>query len=132
MPRLSRTWLIGPLLVLACAETHEPRAAPIVARRTGGDSLQPGPMVIVCKADDEACVPSYAVACQRWVGDSAPLPGLPALSDEERGLVCGPARAGLNPALSRPSAGTLPNSRMQRPGLAGAKSHADGALPWCR
>ena len=69
--------------VLACVDQQEPRPAPIVARRTGGDSLQPGPMVIVCKADDEACIPSYAVACRRWAGDSAPPPGLPALSAEE-------------------------------------------------
>ena len=81
--RLCQIRLTSLLLVLACAEEHEPRAAPIVARRTGGDSLQPGPMVIVCEADDEACIPSYAVACQRWVGDSAPPPGLPALSAEE-------------------------------------------------
>ena len=58
--------LASLLPVLACAEQHEPRAAPVVARRTGGDSLQPGPMVIVCKADDEACVPSYAIACRSW------------------------------------------------------------------
>jgi hypothetical protein len=71
------------LSVLACAEQHEPTAAPIVARRAGGDSLQPGPMVIVCKADDEACVPSYAIACRHWAGDSVPPPDLPALSAEE-------------------------------------------------
>ena len=82
--RLRRlTYLAVLLPVLACTEQQEPRPAPIVARRMGGDSLQPGPMVIVCKADDEACIPTYAVACRRWVGDSAPPPDLPALSAEE-------------------------------------------------
>ena len=75
--------LTALLPVLACAEQHEPRAAPIVARRTGGDSLQPGPMVIVCKADDEACVPSYAIACRGEPEDSAPSPDLPPLSADE-------------------------------------------------
>src|SRR5512134_583784 len=74
-------YLASLLPVFACVEQQEPRPAPIVARRTGGDSLQPGPMVIVCKPDDEACIPTYAVACRRWAGDSAP--DLPPLSAEE-------------------------------------------------
>ena len=67
----------------ACAEQQEPRPAPIVARRTGGDSLEPGPMVIVCRADDESCIPSYAVACDYWAGDSAPPPDLPKPSAQD-------------------------------------------------
>jgi hypothetical protein len=87
MRRQFRSFCLASLLpVLACAEQHEPTAAPIVAQRAGGDSLQPGPMVIVCKADDEACIPSYAIACHHWAGDLAPPPDLPALSAEEEAL----------------------------------------------
>src|SRR5688572_16628165 len=82
--RLDQLVCLTTLLpALACAEQHEPRAAPIVARRSGGDSLQPGSMVIVCKTDDEACVPSYAIACRSGPGDSTPPPDLPPLSAEE-------------------------------------------------
>lgn len=75
--------LVGLLPAFACVEQQEPRPGAIVARRTGGDSLQPGPMVIVCKPDDEACIPTYAVACRHWVGDSAPPPDLPPSSAAE-------------------------------------------------
>jgi hypothetical protein len=55
----------------ACTAHEEPRPAPIVARRLGGDSLAPGVMVIRCRPDDEACVPTYAVACPApTTGDS--------------------------------------------------------------
>jgi hypothetical protein len=47
----------------ACTEQAEPRAAPVVARRLGGDSIQPGPMIVVCRPEDEGCVPTYAVFC---------------------------------------------------------------------
>jgi hypothetical protein len=70
---LSRvTALLATVAVLGgCAEQTEPLPAPIVARPLGGDSLQPGPMALVCKADDVACVPTYAVACEiPWAGDS--------------------------------------------------------------
>ena len=97
--RLSHLACLASLVpVLACAEQHEPQAAPIVARRTGGDSLQTGPMVIVCKADDEACVPGYAIACRGWTGDSAPPLDLPPLSAEEEAWCAAQPR----PDLSRP------------------------------
>jgi hypothetical protein len=70
-----------------CAEQTEPLPAPIVARPFGGDSLQPGSKVIVCKPDDVACVPTYAVACEViWMGDSTQLGQavVPPLSPEER------------------------------------------------
>ena len=55
----------------ACVDRTEPQPAPIVARRLGGDSMQPGPMVIICRPDDAGCVPTYAVACEmKWAGDS--------------------------------------------------------------
>jgi hypothetical protein len=53
----------GGLTIVACTASEEPRPAPIVARRLGGDSMVPGPMVVVCRPDDEACIPAYAVAC---------------------------------------------------------------------
>jgi len=80
-----------------CAEQTEPLPAPIVARPLEEDSLQLGPMAIVCRQDDPACVPTYAVACPApWVGDStqagtvAPLP----LSPEEQAWCVVNARAG--------------------------------------
>jgi hypothetical protein len=70
-------------LMAACTVPTEPQPAPIIARQLGGDSLQPGPMVIVCKADDAGCVPAYAVACDvKWARDSAQVPTLPSLSPE--------------------------------------------------
>lgn len=80
--------LIATVAVLGgCVEQTEPLPAPIVARPLGGDSLQPGPMAIVCKADDVACVPTYAVACEvTWAGDSTRVgqPAVPPLSPEEQ------------------------------------------------
>jgi hypothetical protein len=77
---------VATILVLgACAEQTEPLPSPIVARPLGGDSLQS--MVIVCKADDAGCVPTYAVACQvKWIGDLTQGDGavIPALSPEEQ------------------------------------------------
>jgi hypothetical protein len=70
--------LFGVLVALglvACTEQAEPRPSPIVARRLGGDSIAPGPMVHVCQPEDEGCVPTYPVACgERWSGDSAKAP----------------------------------------------------------
>jgi hypothetical protein len=42
----------------ACTASEEPRPAPIVARRLGGDSMAPGVMVIHCRPEDEGCVPT--------------------------------------------------------------------------
>jgi hypothetical protein len=69
----------------ACTAHEEPRPAPLVARRLGGDSLAPGAMVIYCRPDDEACVPTYAVACPApTTGDSgATSPKGPPLSPQE-------------------------------------------------
>jgi len=50
-------------LIWGCTPSEEPRPAPIVARRLGGDSIAPGPMVVHCRPDDEACIPRYAVMC---------------------------------------------------------------------
>jgi hypothetical protein len=69
-----------------CTEQAEPRPAPIVPRRWGGDSSQPGPMVVVCRPEDAGCVPTYAVACPApVVADSIPgaQVGAQALSPEE-------------------------------------------------
>jgi hypothetical protein len=63
------------LLLVTCTEQAEPRPSPIVARRLGGDSMAPGPMIHVCRPEDAGCVPTYAVACAtRWGGDSADAP----------------------------------------------------------
>ena len=77
---------MGFALLIACTASEEPRPAPIVARRLGGDSMVPGPMVVHCRPDDEACIPAYAVACPApVVGDSgkATQPG-PPLSPAEK------------------------------------------------
>jgi hypothetical protein len=77
-------WAAGLFLMASCGEQQEPRAAPIVARRLGGDSLAPGAMIKVCKPEDEACIPTYAVACSvTWAGDPAHKSEMPRLSPEE-------------------------------------------------
>jgi hypothetical protein len=77
-------WVIIVLLV-SCGEQHGPRAAPIIARQLGGDSLAPGAMVRICKPEDEACVPTYPVACSTtWAGDAAQKPNIPSLSPQEQ------------------------------------------------
>lgn len=64
-----------PLLLVTCTEQAEPRRSPVVARRLGGDSIAPGPMIHVCRPEDEGCVPTYPVACVvRWGGDSPDAP----------------------------------------------------------
>jgi hypothetical protein len=63
------------LVLVSCTEQAEPRPSPIVARRLGGDSIAPGPMIHVCHPEDAGCVPTYAVTCaERWSGDSADAP----------------------------------------------------------
>jgi hypothetical protein len=77
---------ISLALESACTANEEPRPAPIVARRLGGDSLAPGVMVIHCRPEDEACVPTYAVACPApTTGDSGATPrkGPPLSAQEE-------------------------------------------------
>jgi hypothetical protein len=73
------------MLMVACTGHEEPRPAPIVARRLGGDSLAPGPMAIQCGPEDEGCVPTYAVACPApSSGDSGAAPPMgPPLSVQE-------------------------------------------------
>ena len=69
----------------ACAAETEPSPAPIVARSLGGDSARPGPMIIICQADDVGCVPTYAVACKlTWMGDSTQRLYIPPLSPREQ------------------------------------------------
>ena len=63
-------------LLGGCASGTEPQPSPIATRRTGGDSLQPGVNVIVCPADAEGCVPTYAVACSVGTADSISGPPL--------------------------------------------------------
>jgi len=74
-------------LMWACTASEEPRPAPIVARRLGGDSIAPGPMVVHCRPDDEACIPRYAVTCPAPLTskDSADgtLPSRPLSSEEQ-------------------------------------------------
>jgi hypothetical protein len=77
---------IGVAILAACTASEEPRPAPVVARRLGGDSMVAGPMVVHCRPDDEACIPAYAVACPAPVaGDSgkAAHPGPPLSPAEE-------------------------------------------------
>jgi hypothetical protein len=63
------------LVLVGCTEQAEPRPSPIVARRLGGDSIAPGPMIHVCGPEDAGCVPTYAVTCVgRWGGDSTDAP----------------------------------------------------------
>jgi hypothetical protein len=95
-----------------CAEQTEPLPAPIVARPFGGDSLQPGPMVIVCKADDVACVPTYAVACEvirmgdsTQVGQAVVLPHSP---EERAWCVAQPHEPSKQTQLIRESGVTKP------------------------
>lgn len=65
------------LVLVSCTEQAEPRASPIVARRLGGDSMAPGPMIHVCRPEDAGCVPVFAVACPAPVsGDSGVAPGV--------------------------------------------------------
>lgn len=79
------SWIACLVFLTACEEQHEPRAAPIVARRVGGDSIAPGAMVRICGPEDEACVATYPVACSMiWMGDSAEKPFIPPLSPEEQ------------------------------------------------
>ena len=70
-----------------CAEQTEPLLAPSVDRPPVKGVLRPGAVLIVCKAGDASCVPTYAVPCQsEWAGDSIPAkpPAVPALSPEEQ------------------------------------------------
>lgn len=77
--------VVTMVVLSGCAEQTEPLPAPIVARSLGGDSVQPGPMVIICQADDAGCVPTYAVACKlTWMGDSTQRPVIPPLSANEQ------------------------------------------------
>jgi hypothetical protein len=64
------------VLLGGCASGTEPQPSPIATRRTGGDSAQPGVNVIVCSAEDEGCVPTYAVACPAAMTDSLSGPPL--------------------------------------------------------
>jgi hypothetical protein len=83
-PWRSVPWAATIALLAACGEQHQPRSAPI-ARRLGGDSMVPGALIQICKPEDEACVPTYAVKCSMtWRGDPAQKPNLPQLSPEER------------------------------------------------
>jgi hypothetical protein len=68
---------IGFAILAACTASEEPRPAPIVARRLGGDSMVPGPMVVHCRPDDEACIPAYAVACPAPVAGDSGKPAQP-------------------------------------------------------
>ena len=74
---LARTLLAAVLGVAAgglgaCADRTEPRPSPIVARRLGGDSLEYGAVLRVCRPEDVNCVPVMAVACKlEWMGDSS-------------------------------------------------------------
>jgi hypothetical protein len=78
------------LLLAACGDQHEPRAAPIVARPLGGDSIALGAVVKVCTPEDEACVPTEAVMCQEiWAGDPAEKPAMPPLSPREQAWCLG-------------------------------------------
>jgi hypothetical protein len=87
----------GLALLFSCGEQHEPRPSPIVARRLGGDSVAPGAMVKICTPEDEACVPTYAVACSTtWAGDRAEKPHLPQLSREEQAWCAAYASADSN------------------------------------
>jgi hypothetical protein len=84
-PWIGMRWAVSLVLLASCGEQHEPRAAPIVARRLGGDSLAPGAMIKVCTLEEEACVPTYPVACSlTWGGDSAQKPPMPRLSAKEQ------------------------------------------------
>jgi hypothetical protein len=78
---------LAGIILVGCSEQAEPRSSPIVARRLGGDSLQPGPMVVRCRPEDAGCVPTYAVACPAPPsGDSteaATLMGPPLSPQEE-------------------------------------------------
>jgi hypothetical protein len=76
-------------LVGACASGTEPQPSPIAVRRSGGDSLQPGVNVIVCAAEDEGCVPTYAVACPAAATDS--LSGPPLAPGDEAWCAAPPA-----------------------------------------
>jgi len=75
----------GIILLASCGEQQEPRAARIVARRLGGDSVALGAVLKACKPEDEACVPAIAVMCSvTWAGDPAQKPNMPQLSPEEQ------------------------------------------------
>jgi hypothetical protein len=75
------------LELLSCTEQAEPRPSPIVARRLGGDSIAPGPMIHICRPEDAGCVPTYTVACYGPPsGDSAdasPLETRPRSAEQE-------------------------------------------------
>lgn len=46
--------------------------------------LAPGAMVKLCTPDDEACVPTYSVACSTtWAGDTSRKPMMARLSPTE-------------------------------------------------
>ncbi|HYC31998.1 MAG TPA: hypothetical protein VEB59_06880 [Gemmatimonadales bacterium] len=82
-------------LLGACASGTEPQPSPIAARRSGGDSLQPGVNVIVCAADAEGCVPTYAVACPASTADS--VSGPPLGPRDQAWCAAGPRRDSLAP-----------------------------------
>jgi hypothetical protein len=74
-------------VLCGCADQAEPLLAPSVDRPPVRGVLRPGAIIIVCKAGDVTCVPTYAVACDsKWAGDSIPAgaPAIPALSPEEQ------------------------------------------------
>jgi tRNA1(Val) A37 N6-methylase TrmN6 len=71
------------LAVASCAEQHEPRAAPIVARRLGYDSIAPGAIINVCKPEDEACVTTIQSPA-RTLGWEIPWGGPTYLSSRQR------------------------------------------------
>jgi hypothetical protein len=82
-PWLKLMWAASLIPTVSCSEQHEPRASPIVARRLGGDSIAPGVLARVCTAEDEGCVPTFAVPCfVTWMGDSAQKPDIPPPSPE--------------------------------------------------
>ena len=56
------SWPATVALLVACGEENQSRPVPI-ARRLGGDSMVPGALIKICKPEDEACVPTYAVMC---------------------------------------------------------------------
>ena len=58
----------------ACSDNVEPLRSPVLNRRFGGDSIQPGAVTKVCPPDEVGCVPVGAVACPAPPGLEA-VPG---------------------------------------------------------
>lgn len=66
-PLSARLCVIAGILLIVgssgCADQTEPLRSPVLTRRFGGDSIEPGAVISVCKPDDVGCVPVGAVAC---------------------------------------------------------------------